>query len=249
MLAVSDVPGDEPEVIGSGPCSPDETNFADALSVVERFGLEAAMPSRIMTHLRAGVQGKAEESLSRGDPGLMGVHYQIIARNLDARSAACIAAEEEGFRAVDLGEILQGEARRVGRRLAGLAKAVKGAGPTLLVAGGETVVRVLGAGRGGRNQELVLAAAHAWSTGQDTGNAAVMALGTDGRDGPTPVAGAFADRRTVEQAKQKGLDALSMLNDNDSFGFFSSVGGHLTTGPTGTNVMDLALVLVGDGHP
>ena len=105
------------------------------------------------------------------------------------------------------------------------------------------MVKVSGGGRGGRNQELVLAAAHTGSLEGTGRHTAIMSLGTDGRDGPTPAAGAFADCRTMEKARRAGLDALSMLDDNDSHGFFSSVGDDVVTGPTGTNVMDLALVL------
>ena len=245
VLAVSDVPDDDPAVIGSGPCSPDATTFSDALGVIKRFGLESALPARVMSHLRSGNEGKTEESLSPGHPGLVGVHYEVIASNRDARLAACVAAEKEGLRAIDLGEILHGEASEVGRRLGALAASLKVSEPTLLVAGGETVVKVRGQGRGGRNQELVLAAAQIGSLEASGRNTAIMAVGTDGRDGPTPAAGAFADHRTMEKARRAGLDALSMLDDNDSYGFFSSVGDDVVTGPTGTNVMDLALVLVG----
>lgn len=247
VLAVSDVPGDRPEVIGSGPCSPDATTFADALAVIDRYRLAAEVPARVMAHLESGERGGVEESLSPSDPGLEGVHYQVIANNRDARRAVCVAAEEEGIRAIDLGEILQGEARKAGHRLAALAGSLRASRPTLLVAGGETVVTVRGRGRGGRNQELVLAAALTWSREGSTSKAAIMALGTDGRDGPTPAAGAYADPGTVWMGTSKGSDALSMLNDNNAYGFFSSVGGDVVTGPTGTNVMDLALVLVGGG--
>lgn len=244
VLAVSDVRGDQPEVIGSGPCSADATTFVDALAVVERYELMGEMPARVMAHLESGAEGGMEESLSSTDPRLADVHYQIIARNRDARRAVCTAAEEEGFDAVDLGEILQGESSQIGRRLAALSGSLRVSRPTLLVAGGETVVKVAGKGRGGRNQELALAAAMTWAAEGGGGTAALMAVGTDGRDGPTPAAGAFADHSTVARGRLKGLDASLMLDQNDSYTFFSSIGDEVMTGPTGTNVMDLAVVLV-----
>ncbi|MFP6639558.1 MAG: DUF4147 domain-containing protein, partial [Myxococcota bacterium] len=199
VLAISDVVGDRPDVIGSGPCSPDPTTFADALEVVNRFGLDGRIPTRVMEHLDRGVQGQRQESPAPGDPSLQGASYRIIAANVDARQAACEAGRRLGLRALDLGEVLGGEARVAGTRLAGLAQSLRSAHPTLLVAGGETVVRVTGQGRGGRNQELALAAALTWAESGAPG-VSLLAAGTDGRDGPTDVAGAFADGRTVVAA-------------------------------------------------
>lgn len=250
VLAISDVVGDRPEVIGSGPCSPDPSTFSEALAVIDRFGLQAQMPTRVMMHLQSGVEGGVEESHSAGDPGLNGVHYQIISNNQDARKAVREAGARRGLRVVDLGEILSGEARPMGRRLMALAGSVRAAEPILLVAGGETVVRVRGQGLGGRNQELALAAALSWADQGGTNRVTLLTMGTDGRDGPTPAAGAFADGETLERALAEGLDARAMLDDNDAYGFFSSMGGTLVTGPTGTNVMDLVLIMVeanGDG--
>ena len=244
VLAISDVIGDRPEVIGSGPCSPDPSTFSDALAVIDRFGLQAEMPIRVMMHLKSGVEGGVEESHSPGDPALNGVHYQIISSNQDARRAVCEAGERRGLRVLDLGEILSGEARRMGRRLAALAGSLQASEPILLVAGGETVVRVQGQGRGGRNQELALAAALSWAELGGVNEVALVTMGTDGRDGPTPASGAFADSETVAKALAEGVDARVMLDDNDAYGFFSSVEGVLVTGPTGTNVMDLVLIMV-----
>ena len=244
VLAISDVVGDHPEVIGSGPCSPDPSTFSDALAVVDRFGLRGEMPTRIMSHLESGVQGDVEESHTVGDPALNGVHYQIISNNEAARRALSEASERRGLRVVDLGEVLSGEARQMGRRLMALARSLRVSEPTLLIAGGETVVRVRGQGRGGRNQELALAAALSGAGQGGVNEVTMVTMGTDGRDGPTPAAGAFAEGETLDKAQAAGLDARAMLDDNDAYGFFSSMGGALVTGPTGTNVMDLVLILV-----
>ena len=151
-----------------------------------------------------------------------------------------------GMDALDLGEILTGEARTAGARLAGLAESLRPPKPTLLVIGGETVVRVTGQGLGGRNQELALAAALRWAKPGGPG-VSLLAVGTDGRDGPTEVAGAFADRSSVSTASKAGLDGRGLLDDNDSQRFFAGSGGSVITGPTGTNVMDLVLIRV-DGE-
>jgi glycerate 2-kinase len=141
---------------------------------------------------------------------------------------------------------LVGEARVAGRRLAALAAAVRSPEPVCLIAGGETTVTVAGAGRGGRNQELALAAAVALAGRDDL---ALLAAGTDGRDGPTDAAGAYADGGSVARGRAAGVAARECLARNDSHGFFDAEGGVLRTGPTGTNVMDLVLVLAGTGAP
>lgn len=243
VLAVSDVVGDRPEVIGSGPCTPDPTTFADALGVVNRFGLEQGIPARVLEHLMEGVQGKREESPTRGDPVFGDVHFRVVAANADARRAACEAGRRMGMDVLDLGEGLTGEARVAGARLAGLADSLRPRKPTLLVVGGETVVRVKGKGIGGRNQELALAAALRWAE-SGGGGMSMLAAGTDGRDGPTEAAGAFADGRSVATVVGAGFHGQALLDDNDSQRFFSESGGSVITGPTGTNVMDLVLIRI-----
>jgi len=179
------------------------------------------------------------------------VRSTIVARNADARHAATRAAREQGIQALDLGERLSGEARDLGRRLAALGCAVAPvAGPVCLVAGGETTVTLRGDGRGGRSQELALAAALALHRSARSahrpriGRIALLAAGTDGTDGPTDAAGAFADAGTVARGLERGQSAEEALRRNDSYAFFASEGGLLRTGPTHTNVMDLALVRV-----
>jgi glycerate-2-kinase len=173
------------------------------------------------------------------------VRTTLLATNATALAAAADAASRLGMQPVVVSGSLQGEAREVGRRLAALAAAVRPAAgealPVCLIAGGETVVTVRGRGRGGRNQELALAAARALD---GRPGIAILAAGTDGSDGPTDAAGAFADAGTLERARARQLDAGAALAENDSYGFFAAEGGLLVTGPTHTNVMDLVLLHV-----
>jgi glycerate-2-kinase len=241
LLVVSDVPGDRIDVIGSGPFSPDPTRYQDALAALERRGLPARLPERVVAHLRAGAEGRVPETPKPGDPTLARVRVSLLANNDTARRAALEAAGALGARGIDLGAVLSGEAATAGSRLAGLARALRHGGPVCLVAGGETAVTVRGPGRGGRSQELALAAALGL---RGETRATLLAAGTDGSDGPTEAAGAFADGATLARAGRLGLDARSALARNDSGGFFAAEGGLFVTGPTRTNVMDLALLWI-----
>jgi glycerate-2-kinase len=248
VLAISDVPGDRADVIGSGPCEPDPSTYADALAVLDRFGLRERVPSRVARHLERGRAGLVAETPKPGDRRLTRVRSRVIARNADARDAVARGACERGFHVVALGEVLRGEARVAACRLIALARSIRPSEPTLLIAGGETVVTIEGRGRGGRSQELALAAAIELAGSEDAvrqgPEIVLLAAGTDGTDGPTSAAGACVDAHTVERGHRLGADAVAALADNDSFGFFQREGGAVTTGPTGTNVMDLVLVWV-----
>jgi len=244
VLAVSDVPGDSLATLGSGPCVADPTTFGQALAVIDGHGLQGRVSSALMAHLEAGAAGRVPESPKPGHPGLERVVVGIIASNASARRAAVKSARAEGVRALDLGEVLTGEARGMGRKLAALARSIRSESPTLLVAGGETVVTVRGRGRGGRNQEIALAAALEWAREEVSGGMSILAVGSDGMDGPTDAAGAFVeageltpDRGTLEEASER-------LEQNDSYAFFDGRGGLLRTGPTETNVMDLVFLRV-----
>jgi len=239
LLALSDVPGDRLDLIGSGPLCADPSSYADALAAVDRCGARAALPPRVLAHLEAGRAGSLEETPKPGDARLARVRAHVLASNRSARAAALAEARAQGAQALDLGEVLRGEARRAGARLAALARSLRAPRPLCLVAGGETTVRVQGTGRGGRNQELALAAA--FGLAGDT-RATLLAAGTDGSDGPTDAAGAFADGGTLERARRLGLDPRAALARNDSGGFFAAEGGVFVTGPTRSNVMDLALL-------
>ena len=245
VLAISDVPGDRIDVIGSGPFAPDPSTFDDALAALDRRGVRGRVPVRVAAHLEAGARGEAEETPKPGDAGLARVRTTLLATNATALAAAADAASRLGMQPVVVSGSLQGEAREVGRRLAALAAAVRPTAgealPVCLIAGGETVVTVRGRGRGGRNQELALAAARALD---GRPGIAILAAGTDGSDGPTDAAGAFADAGTLERARARRLDAAAALAENDSYSFFAAEGGLLVTGPTHTNVMDLVLLHV-----
>jgi glycerate 2-kinase len=241
VLALSDVPGDDPAIIASGPCAGDPSHDADALAVLRSRGLEGSAPAAVLAQLEAGVAGVHAESVKPGDPALGRVCFTLLGSNRDACEEACEEARRRGVAALPLSAALVGEARSAGRRLAWLARSLAPERETVLVAGGETTVTVSGAGRGGRNQELALAAALEIE-GED--GLVLLAAGTDGTDGPTDAAGAFADGQTVARGSAAGLSARACLAANDSYGFFRAAGGHLRTGPTGTNVMDLVLVRV-----
>jgi glycerate-2-kinase len=249
VLAVSDVLGDDLGTLGSGPCAPDASRYADALAVLEARGLRGRVPEAVRRHLEEGAAGRRPESLEPGDPALARVASAVIASNRDALAAAAAHARTLGLAAYPLSECLRGEAREIGARLAALARAVASRAPCVLLAGGEPTVTVRGAGRGGRAQELALAAALALAVERNVPRAgeariALLAAGSDGRDGPTEAAGAFADGGSVARGRALGLDARACLDANDSHGFFAREGGALVTGPTGTNVMDLVLVHV-----
>ena len=242
VLVISDVLGDDPGTIASGPCAPDATTYADALAVLERRALLASVPAAVRAHLEQGAQGGRVESVKPGDPAFARVTSVLLASNRDALLAGSADASARGLDARIVTDHMRGEARELGARLAALARATDPkARPQLLLAGGEPTVTVRGPGRGGRAQELALAAALVLA---EDPRVTLLAAGTDGSDGPTDAAGAFADGGTVARGAAAGVDARSCLDANDAHGFFAREGGCLRTGPTGTNVMDLVLVRI-----
>ena len=245
-LVISDVIGDPLDVIASGPLSPDPTTFADAVAVLERRGLWTRVSDAVRRHLEAGRDGHVPETPKPGDPPFQGVQIEVIGSVAHAVAAAAARAHELGYRAGILGAALSGEARAVGRDLVERARAVLAdarpvGAPAALVAGGQTTVPVRGQGRGGRNQEVALGAALDL---EGVPGVLVMSAGTDGVDGPTDAAGALATGSTVGRARSLGLDPARHLERNDAYPFFDALGDLVRTGPTGTNVMDLMIVLV-----
>ena len=240
-LAVSDVIGADAAVIGSGPTLPDPTTFAQALEVILRR--EVAAPPPVLHRLQAGAAGDLPETPGAGELENV-VGFQVVASLRDALAGAAEEAGRLGYAPEVVSDALQGEAREVGVRLARALLDAAGArrGPRALLWGGETTVTVRGAGRGGRSQELALAAATVLA-GEP--NLLLAAFGTDGRDGPTPAAGAAVDGGTLERGRAAGRDADGALADNDSHAFLAASGDLLVTGPTGTNVNDLVVGLVG----
>lgn len=239
-LLISDVPGDDPAVIASGPTVPDPTTFADALAILEKYRIEA--PASVLAHLRAGL----DETPKPGDPRLANTETHLIARPQDALEAAAAVAREEGVTPVILGDSIEGEAREVARVMAGIARQVArfgqpAAAPCVLLSGGETTVTLRGTGRGGRNAEFLLAL-----TVDLEGAPGIYALAcdTDGIDGSEDNAGAVTGPGCLARAAAAGLDAKAMLANNDGYGFFAALGDLVVTGPTLTNVNDFRAILV-----
>ena len=245
-LILSDVVGDRLDVIASGPTVPDDNRFADGLAVVDRYELAARLPGPVWQYLKDGAAGLHPETPKPGDPIFAKVQNVVVGNNLMALLAARDQAAALGFRALVLTDALQGEARQVGRMLAALGKTVSFSGhplapPVCFLAGGETTVTLEGRGKGGRNQELALAAALAL---QGSSRISLLSAGTDGTDGPTDAAGAFADGATCRRARARGLDPGDFLSRHDSYHFFKPLGDLLITGPTRTNVMDIICLLI-----
>lgn len=249
-LLVSDVVGDDPAVVGSGPTVPDRTTFANAVEVLGRYGLWERAGEAVREHLSRGLAGKVKDTPKRL-PGATGRGAQggrllvTLATNHRAREGAVRAGLARGFQVVDMGCCLSGNtaasargfARAVTAKVGGL---LRGCSPLLIVAGGETTVEVRGGGLGGRNQEFALAAVEGLA---GLPQVALLSAGTDGIDGPTDAAGAFVDGTTLARAAALGLDWRDFLARNDSYAFFAALGDLFRPGPTGVNVMDLKLVL------
>jgi hydroxypyruvate reductase len=232
-LILSDVVGDDPAVIGSGPTVADPSTRKDATRILKKYRI----PLAGMT---------LQETPKPGDPRLAPSHFEIVGSNRQAIRAAAAQARALGYRTLALSTTVQGEARSVAQAHAAVARQILTKGkpiksPACLLAGGETTVTVRGKGKGGRNQEYVLAAALAL---KNAGPITILSAGTDGIDGPTDAAGAFADTGTVPRAAAQGLDARGFLDNNDSYHFFERMKSLIKTGPTGTNVMDIQVMLI-----
>jgi hydroxypyruvate reductase len=239
-LAISDVPGDDPAVIGSGPTVPDPTTLADAREIVARHGLD--LPDAVMRAL----SDAANETPKPGDPAFARTEYKLIARPADALCAVEAAARCDGYDCVVLGDSVEGEARDVAAQHARRALALAAAGGRhVILSGGELTVTMRGHGRGGPNQEYALAMAMAL---RGAPGIAALAGDTDGTDGgagsPDDPAGAIIDETTIARAAGSGLDPAAFLEDNDSTGFFSRLGDLVSTGPTRTNVNDFRAIVV-----
>ncbi len=245
-LVLSDVVGDDLSVIASGPMAPDPSTFHDAWRVLNRYGLLERVPLPVRLHLEAGLHGRVPETPKPGDEIFRRVSHVIVASNRLAAQAALEEATRLGYHPHLLSTFVEGEAREVARVIAAVAKEIVTTGqpvppPACVVWGGETTVTVRGGGRGGRNQELALAAAIAL---QGWPGVVIASLGTDGIDGPTDAAGAIADGESIHRAYLLGLDALAHLNANDAYAFFEALGDLIRTGPTGTNVNDIGVLLI-----
>ncbi|MEW6595155.1 MAG: glycerate kinase [Thermodesulfobacteriota bacterium] len=243
VLVLSDVIGDDFATIGSGPLFLDPTTFADAHRVLQEHALWQEVPERVRAILSEGCQGGRPDTPKAVNPR---VSHHLIGSNTLALQAAKRQAEEEGTTAHVMTSRLHGEAREVARVLVALASEIRETGnpfpaPVALLFGGETTVTVTGRGRGGRNQELALAALLEIG---DTDGIRLLAAGTDGIDGNSTAAGAVADATIWRQTRAQGLDPASFLADNDANTLFSRAGGLVVTGPTGTNVMDIVILTI-----
>jgi hydroxypyruvate reductase len=246
-LLLSDVVGDSPSTIGSGPVTADPSSFADALAVLTQRGVLRETPARVREIFERGEQGLEEETLKPGDPLTALATTAILASGATAVEAAAARAVEMGFEPKVLGTAVEGEAREVGRDIAAVVREVATrarpvAPPAALIWAGETTVTVRGDGRGGRNQELALAAALALDGLEEV---CLVSIGTDGTDGPTDAAGAMIDGGTAVRARALHLDLDAALARNDAYPTLHALGALIHTGPTGTHVNDLGIALVG----
>jgi hydroxypyruvate reductase len=244
-LILSDVVGDPLDVISSGPTVPDPTTFGDALAVLAKYGLTARVPRAVLDRLERGARGDLPDTPKPGDPCFRRVSNIVVGSNALAVDAAARQARALGYRALVLSTTIEGETRDVARMHAAILREIRSSGrparpPACVISGGETTVTLRGEGLGGRNQEFALAAAIDLE-----GLPGVLAFsaGTDGTDGPTDAAGAMADGATLARAAALGLDARDALARNDSYHFFEPLRDLAMTGPTGTNVMDIRLML------
>lgn len=256
-IVISDVVGDRLDLIASGPTAPDPSTFDDALHVLEVLGLQEQIPKPVLHHLGKGAAGRIAETPKELPDSVTNV---IVGNNRRALEAAWQKAALLGYNVVDWGSELVGESRVVGTQLLDVCRRIREMGapcapPACVLAGGESVVSAVAqGGKGGRNQELVLGAAQRWLALERANempaplsDVLIFSGGTDGEDGPTDAAGAFLDDKLVSRAMRSSLDPTAYLATSRSYEFFETLDALIKTGPTGTNVMDLQIALVGTG--
>jgi glycerate 2-kinase len=245
-LVLSDVIGDDLDSIASGPTVADHSTYEDCLNILQKYALADRITSAVRETLEKGIQGQIEETPKPGDPVFERTQNVIIASNIMAVGAAARKAKKLGYNTLILSTFIEGETRDVAKVHAAIAKEILSSGnpinrPACILSGGETTVTISGHGKGGRNQEFVLAAAMEIDGLTDV---VVLSAGTDGTDGPTDAAGAVADGTTAARARESGMGPGQYLRENDSYPFFKALDDLVITGPTYTNVMDLRVVLV-----
>jgi glycerate 2-kinase len=249
-LVLSDVVGDGLDAIASGLTVPDPTTFSTALGHVEAYGIASQLPKPVMRILTAGAEGLLEETPKPGDPVFKSIQNVLVGTNYQALLAAENMAESLGYNTAIITSQLVGEARNAAGFITAIASEVRRhetplRTPACLLFGGETTVTLRGDGLGGRNQEMALAIlAEMTTAGERLRDVSVLCASTDGTDGPTDAAGAFATTELVATTAAKSLDPKDYLRRNDSYRFFDAIGGLLKTGPTNTNVCDIQIVLV-----
>ena len=242
-LAISDVVGDDLSVIGSGPTVPDPSTYRDAWNYVERLGVENGLTAAARHYLRAGLEGKMEETPKPGDLRLERSITRVIGGRFNAMQGAAEAARSLDYDVITIDEPVVGDARTMGPIVLNMARAMADSKtrPLAVLASGETTVKVTGQGKGGRNQELALSVVK--TLAGESAELALASFGTDGIDGPTDAAGAYADSTTLTRASRQVLDPDSFLADNNAYAFFQGLGDLIITGPSTTNVGDIQVVL------
>ncbi|RMD94735.1 MAG: glycerate kinase [Calditrichaeota bacterium] len=246
-LILSDVIGDPLDVIASGPTFPDSSTFEDAQEILRRYHLWDTIPESIRNHIEKGLRGEIPETPKEGEPIFEKTQNVIVANNIQAVEAAAVKAKILGYCTLILSTFIEGETKDVARVHAAIAKEIIHHGnpirsPACIISGGETTVTLNDHGKGGRNQEFVLAAA---LDIVDLPSVVILSAGTDGTDGPTDAAGAICDGKTVNRALSLKMDPRVYLQHHNAYPFFEKLGDLLITGPTNTNVMDIRIVLVG----
>lgn len=245
-LMISDVVGDNLDVIASGPFVPDTSSYSDALEVLKKYNLESSVPAAVVAHLRAGAVGEKDETPKQGEACFEKVYNVIASSNLIALKAAERRAKELGYQPLILSSFMEGETKEAVVLHSAIAREIKKSGhplsaPACILSGGENTVTIEGNGKGGRNTEFALQAALAI---EGIEGIYAASIATDGSDGPTDAAGALVDYRTVRDSAGKGLDVRLYGANNDSYTFFEKLGTLVKTGPTKTNVMDIHIFIV-----
>ncbi|MFT5730651.1 MAG: glycerate 2-kinase [Desulforhopalus sp.] len=245
-LVLSDVVGDDLDSIASGPCVADSKTFSDCNRIIKQYALEDEIPLAVIEHLDQGARGLVEETPKEGSVIFDNIFTVVVGCNYEALQVSKEKAEELGYNTLLLSSLIEGETKDAAAFHMALAKEIvlhnePVTRPACLISGGETTVTIEGQGKGGRNQEFVLATAMKMENMQNT---VVLSAGTDGTDGPTDAAGAITDSTVLDRAEDAGLVPLQYLKNNDSYHFFDALGDLYKTGPTNTNVMDVRILLV-----
>ena len=245
-LILSDVVGDNLDVIASGPTVPDLSTYADCLDIIVKYGISEKLPTSVMNHLRKGAAGDLPETPKPSDPVFEKTQNLIIGSNFQAVIAAEKVAQKMGYPTLVLSSMIEGETREVAKVHGAIAREMLKSGhpiapPACILSGGETTVTLTGDGKGGRSQEFALAAAMDIS---ESDTIIVLSAGTDGNDGPTDAAGALVDDRTVGRAQALGMSPVAYLKNSDAYHFFQKLDDLVITDPTNTNVMDIRVILV-----
>ena len=245
-LILSDVVGDDLDVIASGPTVPDSSSFVQCMNIFNKYNIGEKVPVDVLNYIQKGVDGNIPDNPKPGGRIFAATQNTIVGSNIESVLAAQGKAHELGYNTLILSTMLEGETADVAKVHVGIAKEILKTGqpinpPACVLSGGETTVTIKGSGLGGRNQEFVLAAALDL---EGLESVVVLSCGTDGTDGPTDAAGAIADGHTIQRAELLGLNPADSLADNDSYHFFARLEDLIKTGPTNTNVMDLRIMLV-----